>query len=218
MGRVILVAMLRDVARAVARDLGDLAKEPMAYIRTAGEKSSEQDWRITNRTALVEAGFQPHDYTVTGKSAAELRRDLADFPILCFEGGDPFYLLEQIQKMNTTETIRELAQERVYIGFSAGATFAGPDIFPSRHNFDATFPQLTDTKGLGLVDVVVLNHWGSDHGRQVFLDGKRGRPGSVFHNFDGEFRRIFLADNQYLDYEDGRFAFREYPDPQGAMR
>jgi hypothetical protein len=116
-----------------------------------------------------------------------------------------------MQKMNTVETIRGLAQERVYIGFSAGATVAGPDIFPARHNFDATFPQLTDTRGLGLVDVVVLNHWGSEHGQRVFLDGKRSRPGSVFHNFDDKFRRVFLADNQYLDYQDGRFAFRQWP-------
>ena len=114
-----------------------------------------------------------------------------------------------MQKMDTTETIRELSKERLYIGFSAGATIAGPDIFPARHHFDATFPNLTDTRGLGLIEVVVLNHWGSAHGREVFLDGKRGRPGSVFHNFDGAFRRIFLADNQYLDCEDGRFAFRE---------
>lgn len=89
---------------------------------------------------------------------------------------------------------------------------AGPDIFPARHNFDETFPQLTDTRGLGLVDVVVLNHWGSEHGREVFLEGKRGRPGAVLHHFDGEFRRVFLADNQYLDYEDGRFVFRQWPD------
>ena len=209
MGRVILVAMLCEVARAVARDLGDLAKEPMVYIRTGGEKLTEKDWRIANRAALVKAGFQPHDYTITGKTTADLRRDWADFSILCFEGGDPFYLLEQMQKMSTTETIRELAQERLYIGFSAGATIAGPDIFPARHNHDATFPNLSDTRGLGLVDIVVLNHWGSSHGREVFLDGKRGRPGSVFHNFDGEFRRVFLADNQYLDYEEGRFAFCE---------
>jgi peptidase E len=201
--------MLRDVARALALDLGELAKKPMAYIRTSGEKSSEQDWRIQNRASLVEAGFQPTDYSITGKTADDLRRDLADFPILCFEGGDPFYLLEQMQKMKTTDTIRELAQERLYIVFSAGATIAGPDIYPARHNHDATFPQLTDTKGLGLVDIVVLNHWGSAHGREVFMDGKRGRPGSVWHNFDGEFRRIFLADNQYLDCEDGRFAFRD---------
>jgi peptidase E len=209
MGRVILIAMLRDVARAVARDLGEQAKEPMAYIRTAGENSSEQGWRITNRDALVEAGFRPTNYTITSKSAVELRRDLAEFPILCFEGGDPFYLLEQMQKMNTTDTIRELTRERLYIGFSAGATMAGPDIMSARHNFDTTFPELTDTKGLGLVDVVVLNHWGSVPGREVFLVGKRGRPGSVFNNFDGEFRRIFLADNQHLDFEEGRFAFRE---------
>lgn len=215
MGRVLLVSMLSEVARSVARDLGELAKEPMAYIRTAAETAPDQDWRTANRSALVEAGFRPSDYTITDKSAADLRHDLAGFPILCFEGGDPFYLLEQMQKMNTTETIRELAQERVYIGFSAGATIAGPDIFPARHDPHDRFPQLTDTRGLGLVDVVVLNHWGSEHGRKVFIDGKRGRPGSVLHNFDGEFRRVFLADNQYLDYEDGRFAFRECRDTHG---
>lgn len=214
MGRVLLVSMLKDVAPALARALGTLAKAPMAYIRTAGETAPDQDWRIVNRSALVAAGFQPQDYTITDKTADELRDDWANLPILCFEGGDPFYLLEQMQKMHTTETIRALAKDRIYIGFSAGATIAGPDIYPARHDPEATFPQLKDTKGLGLVDIVVLNHWGSDHGRRVFLDGKRGRPGSVFHNFDGEFRRVFLADNQYLDWEDGRFAFRDYSKPK----
>ena len=212
MRRVLLVSMLKDVAPALARDLGELAKEPMAYIRTAAETASDPTWRIVNREALVAAGFQPYDYTITGKDEAALRRDLAHFPILCFEGGDPFYLLEQMQKMNTTETIRELARERVYIGFSAGATIAGPDIYPARHDPDATFPQLKDTRGLGLVDIVVLNHWGSPHGRKVMLDGKRGHPGTIYHNFDSAYRRVFLADNQYLDYQDGRFAFRECPE------
>ena len=87
---------------------------------------------------------------------------------------------------------------------------AGPDIFSARHDPDDRFPQLTDTKGLGLVDVLVLSHWGAEHGQRVMLDGKRGNPGAIFHNFDGEFRRIFLADNQYLDFQEGRFAFREY--------
>lgn len=209
MGRVLLVSMLKDVALALAQDLGALAKAPLAYIGTAAEKSSDQTWRAPNRAALVAAGFQPHDYTITGKESVALRRDLAGFPILLFEGGDPFYLLEQMQKTGTTDTIRELARARVYIGFSAGATIAGPDISPARHDPNDTFPQLTDTRGLGLVDVVVLNHWGSAFGRKIMLEGKRGRPGSVFHNFDDKFRRVFLADNQYLDFKDGRFAFRE---------
>ncbi|MCF7686956.1 MAG: Type 1 glutamine amidotransferase-like domain-containing protein [Cephaloticoccus sp.] len=207
--------MIAQVARAVARDLGEITREPMAYIGTAAETASDQEWPKLNRAALVDAGFQLLDYTITGKSAADLRRDLAGFPILFFEGGDPFYLLEQMQKMNTTDTIRELAHARVYIGCSAGATIAGPDIFPARHNFDAAFPHLKDTKGLGLVDILVLNHWGSDFGRKIMLDGKRGRPGRVFHNFDDKFRRVFLADNQYLDYENGRFAFRSHPDEGG---
>lgn len=201
--------MIRDAARAVASDLRASGKQPMAYINTAAEKYLDLEWPTVNRAALVEAGFLLRDYTVTGKTAPELRRDLADCPILYFEGGDPFYLLEQMQKMNTTETIRELARARIYVGCSAGATIAGPDVFPSRHDPDDRFPQLTDTKGLGLVDIVVLSHWGSEHGQRVMLDGKRENPGAVFHNFDGDFRRIFLADNQYLDCEDGRFAFRE---------
>ncbi len=53
-------------------------------------------------------------------------------------------------------------------------------------------------------------HWGSDHGRKVMLDGKRGKPGAVFHNFNQDYRRIFLGDNQYLLWENGRFEFREY--------
>jgi hypothetical protein len=57
MGRLLLVSMIRDVARTVAHDLGALAQQPMAYIGTAAETVSDQDWPKVNRAALVEAGF-----------------------------------------------------------------------------------------------------------------------------------------------------------------
>ena len=99
MGRVILVSMIADTARAVACDLGELAKHPVAYIGTAAEKYMDLDWPKLNRAALVDAGFQLSDYTITGKSEADLRRDLVEFPVLYFEGerGHQFRILRAVK-------------------------------------------------------------------------------------------------------------------------
>ncbi len=215
MSCVVLTSKIECVAPAVRRDLGLPHGVATAYIITASEKSPDMSWRHASRAALVAAGFALQDYTVTDKSAAELKSDLAAFPVLLVEGGDPFYLLARLHTAGTRSVFAEIARSKLYIGNSAGATLAGPDIYPARSAPAEVFPDLPDTTGLGLVDVVVLSHWGSEFGRMKFLEGGHGGRGRIFHNFDDSFRRIFLCDNQYLLWRDGTFAFSEYP-PAGA--
>jgi dipeptidase E len=207
MSHIFLTSQLNEVARSIAQDLEDDDNSHTAYITTASEQVTDLEWRHKNRQAMVDAGFILTDYTITGKAAGQIYAELSRFDILCIEGGDPFYLLEQIQKTNCKETLRELAKTKTYIGSSAGSIIAGPDVSPARHEKGMTFPNLTDTKGLHLVDVVILPHWGANFRYDIYLKGKTGDAGRIHYNYNQDFKRVTLADDQYLEFKDEWFRF-----------
>jgi dipeptidase E len=150
----------------------------LAFIFTASEvKVGSKSWLKADRDALVAAGFVVEDYTVTGKTAAQIEADLLAYDVLYFSGGNTFYLLQQLQQTGGFAVVRRLVQEegKIYIGTSAGSIVAGPDIAPAR-NLDAMAqaPDLKGTRGLELVDFVVFPHWGSEHFRELYLGDEDG--------------------------------------------
>jgi dipeptidase E len=114
------------------------------------------------------------------------------------EGGNTYYLLEQIQKTDCAEVICELVNKDVpYIGCSAGSIVAGPDIYPIRHTDEVKeFRHLPNYYGLRLVNFVILPHWGQDYCKDLYL-GKR-----IKFNYNEDHKLFFLTDNQYIYVED----------------
>lgn len=207
MSHIFLTSQVNAVAQSIADKIPSLETKKLAYITTASEQSHELAWRDKNRQALLDAGFTIEDYTITHKTAGQVKGELDVFDILFMEGGDSFYLLEQIQQTDCKEVLRELIRDKIYIGCSAGSIVAGPDIYPARRLSTATFPQLKETKGLEIVDILVLPHWGAGFRRQIWLEGESGSDGRIFHNYDTNLKRVLLADDQYLEFKDGWFKF-----------
>ncbi|MHB8903587.1 MAG: Type 1 glutamine amidotransferase-like domain-containing protein, partial [Patescibacteria group bacterium] len=57
-------------------------------------------------------------------------------------------------------------------------------------------PKLKGYRGLGLVDFVVLPHWGSDHFRSRYLNQR------LAHNYNLKNKLILLNDYQYIEVKD----------------
>jgi len=87
-----------------------------------------------------------------------------------------------------------------YVGTSAGSVVAGPDISLIRNLDNETVaPELNGYKGLSLVDIVVLPHWGSPWFKEGYLNrGLDSSYGNPVHKV------VLLTDNQYVHCrEDG---------------
>jgi len=79
---------------------------------------------------------------------------------------------EKARKSGFDKVLRELAQiervdlrglsEKVYIGSSAGSIIAGPNIEPIKSFDDPSAAKLDSYDAIGLVDFVVLPHWGKE--------------------------------------------------------
>ncbi len=205
--RLFLASSVSEVARDIAKTIGEKARGMrLAFIDTASEvEEGDKKWLRDDRAALVDSGFTVIDYTLTGKRAAEIRRDLANVQVVFLEGGNQFYLLQQIQRSGFAPLVRTLVKDGViYIGSSAGSQVAGPDLYPTyRPEHIKKAPLLKGYQGLGLVDFVVFPHWGSEHFKDLYLSFRMAHAYTINHKI------ILLTDRQYIRAEENMYRIEE---------
>lgn len=200
MKRLFLTSSVNFVAGDIVKKLGsEVRGKNLVFINTAAEpEEGDKQWLIDDRQSLVDAGFKVTDYTFTDKSKEQVRQDLQKFDVIFVSGGNTFYLLEKIQQSGAAEIIRNFVDNgKVYIGSSAGTVIAGPDIYPSYNLDDASKAAgIKGYEGLGLTDIVVLPHWGSEYFRELYLNKRLEHAYTVKHKI------ILLTDYQYVEVKD----------------
>ena len=178
----------------------------LAFIDTAAEvETGDKTWLKDDRQSLVDVEFVVEDYTYTGKTKNELLSDLTKVDVLYFSGGNTSYALQQLQKCDGVEVVRELILEKSkpYIGTSAGSIMAGPDISPAtRLEKIGKAPELKDFIGLNLVNFVIFPHWGSEHFRKLYVQ--------KYEQFKQAYKEeqhpiVLLSDKQYIYVKDHWF-------------
>lgn len=202
MKHLFLTSQVRSVAKDIASKLGNQIKKPAAYITTSfmyKDQTVPEEWQIQNRASLVNAGFDLTAYDITGKSYEELERDLSKYEIMYVEGGNTAYLLQKAQQNNFGKYVTQRVGEgMIYIGCSAGSVIIGPDIISAdRPGKTAKDYGLTDTAGFGLVNFVVMPHWGDPTKNSAYLDYKIPRA------YKEDYAYILLRDTQYVEVNEG---------------
>lgn len=100
----------------------------------------------------------------------ELKRVVNKFDFVWVRGGNIFKLQQAFEKSGFSKIIKELKNDLVYIGESAGSTIAGPtlknleivDEIPKDYN--------SSKDGLGLIDYIIIPHYKSNHPESSLVD------------------------------------------------
>ncbi len=198
MKKLFLTSSIESVAKDIAKRLNNKSKR-IAFISTASElKKRDSKWFDNDKNALIEAGFELFDYTVTGKSLEQLNKDLSKFEIIHVNGGNTFYLLLQVRKSGFDKFIKNFIEKGgIYMGSSAGSILAAPDIYPtSKIDTKIYEEELKTFEGLNLVNFTVFPHWGSSHFRELYLNHRLDLA------YDKGRKIILLADTEYIIVED----------------
>lgn len=133
----------------------------MVFIPTAGNPDKDVWWIDKDRDVLTRMGFRYTELDLASTPTERLTESLNDVDLIYIAGGYTYYLLEQIRNTGF-DTVLAKFMERggLYVGASAGALIAGPDIEPCSSLDDPKYgPSLTSTKGLGLIDIVPMPHY-----------------------------------------------------------
>jgi len=205
MKHLFLTSKFHHVASNIATKLSNSQKQHLVFIVTPFKyrvfKEVELDWHYANLKAMEENGITFDLYDISGKSEADLARDLAKYESLYVEGGSPFFFMQESLKNNFGEYIKKRLEDgMVYISESAGSVVAGADISAnSRPGKSYKDYQLDGTKGFGFVNFVILPHWGQESKESDYLNYK------IPQSYNEDFPIILLSNNQYVEVVGDQF-------------
>lgn len=201
------------VSELIMDDIETLLGKPiteiqLSYITTAGNlhPSDKKKWIDDGRKILQERGWQVFDYDIAGKTELEVAAELNDKDVVFVQGGNNFYLLEQIQNCNFGKIIKNLLAKGVpYIGESAGAIVCSKNIRAQQYmSGDPMLAEsMKDFTGLGLVNFLIKPHWNRyGEKREKFSRFLRETP-NEFYGISQPI--ICLNDNQLIRVEGDSF-------------
>lgn len=197
--RLYLASSIDRTAKSIAKDIdGDPSGLRLAFISTAAEvEKGDLSWLNDDRDGLIRAGFDLFEYTITGKTPIDLKKDLENVDIVHLNGGNTFYLLLQARESGFDKWIKKAVDSgKIYIGSSAGSIIASPNIEISRTIETKIFEEeLRSFRGFNLVDFIIFPHWGSNFFKDLYL-GSRLKSAYKPKN-----KIILLNDWQYVKVE-----------------
>ena len=148
---------------------------PVVYVPTAADVLDDQAYvqeeDVLDDQAYVQEemhrlagmGFQIIVLPLAGASRERVAARLGQAGLVFVTGGNAFHLLHHAMLSGFTELVPPLVRSGalVYVGMSAGAHLATPDLLPCvSEDTRWKAPELATTKAMGLVSFSVLAHYG----------------------------------------------------------
>lgn len=128
-----------------------------ALVVTADNEYKENNYHVPRCVAELEALSLNVDLFDLDTQAADL---LLSYDVVEFIGGNPYYLLQAIRNSHAETVLRNIAENKVLIGWSAAAFVFSPTLeLVDRYTPDMNVMGLTDLTALGLTDTEVLPHY-----------------------------------------------------------
>lgn len=134
----------------------------VAFIATAADPEPNKALVKWSTDQIEEAGMRWYEVDLKGKDQEQLKQELTPADIIWVNGGNTFYLLDQVRKSGFDTVAKELlAGGKLYYGVSAGSYLACPTIETARWKRldDRNVANMTDFNSLGLVDFLIIAHY-----------------------------------------------------------
>lgn len=160
---MLLVSMFQNVAKLLPTVEPNLKNQTATYIPTASKAERLGFLVNIGRLSLRRLGITVDELDVSASSPETIANTLRKNDIIYVSGGNTFYLLQELRRSGADRAlIDEVNKGKLYIGESAGAIVAAPDItYSAIMDHKEKAPGLRDYSGLHLVDFYVVPHCGN---------------------------------------------------------
>ncbi|MBR6573041.1 MAG: Type 1 glutamine amidotransferase-like domain-containing protein [Clostridia bacterium] len=128
-----------------------------AVVVTADNEYKERNYHVPRVVdELKEYGLSVDTFDLDKQDASELLK----YDVVEFIGGNPYYLLNSIRVHNASALIKQLAEKKVLLGWSAGAIVFTPSIeIVDKITPEINIVALDDLKGLCLTNTHLIPHY-----------------------------------------------------------
>ena len=128
-----------------------------ALVVTADNEYKENNYHVSRCIEELESLSLSVDIFDIDKQEANL---LLEYDVVEFIGGNPYYLLNSIRENNVTGILREIATNKILIGWSAATFVFSPTLeLINCYSPEMNFLGLKDLRGLSLTNIQVLPHY-----------------------------------------------------------
>lgn len=143
----------------------------IGFIPTASELDKDRWYMEKDKRDLKEMGFNIIDIEVTTESKNDILKKLDNIDAVFVAGGNCFYLLQQLKQKDILQELIEFANNKIYIGSSAGSCIACPSInYVSKLDDKKDAPLLHDCNAMNLIDKYILPHYQSNEEYTKLID------------------------------------------------
>lgn len=159
----------------------ELSKKKVLYITTAADgEDGDKSWMENEYNTILDLGVKKdniYEYKIGDKI------NIKDFDIMYMMGGNTFYLLDQIRKYNFDKVIKKfIYNNKIYIGSSAGSIILGNSIKYTL-GFDENNVNMTDFRGLKLVDGIIIPH---ANRKEELINSIKDKEEKIYLLYDGD--------------------------------
>lgn len=134
----------------------------IGFIATASELEGNRDYMYQDREDLAKMNYKVIDMDISKQSKQDILKKFKVVDSIFVAGGNSFYLLQQLIIKDVLQELKEFANNKIYIGSSAGACIVCPSIdYAQKLDDKSQAPLLNDYKAMNLVDFYILPHYKS---------------------------------------------------------
>ena len=190
--------------------LNFLEKDPETLSVAVVVNASSTDKKKIKKTKKVKKQFDAIGFDSTKIKLFDLMKTapqrLSDFDVIYILGGNPFLLLDEVNKSGAQSVFKELAnQDKILMGYSAGSLLLGPDLslfnqVDSLLGFNNI--NLEELTCIGLYDFHIFPHYSDFTGQVPELIKKIDQ-----FELESNLSVYRLNDNQGIIYQNGEIKF-----------
>lgn len=135
----------------------------VGFIPTASELDDDRWYMEESRNNLINMNFDIIDIEISKESKKEILNKFDKIDAIFVAGGNCFYLLQQLKLKGVLQELISFANNKIYIGASAGACIACPSIdYVEKLDNKLEAPLLNDYNAMNLINVYILPHYQSE--------------------------------------------------------
>ena len=160
MRKLFLASSFSDVARIFEDNIKDCKGKRTTFIKTASLVEKVVFYVESGKKALEKMGIIVDELEVSTASSEEIFDKLTKNDYIYLTGGNTFFLLQELKRSGADKIIIEQVEAgKLYIGESAGAMVASPNIeYAKAMDSVKKAPGLENFSALGLVDFYTVPH------------------------------------------------------------
>lgn len=134
----------------------------IGFIPTASELDDDRWYMEKDREDLNKMNFNIVNIDISKENKQKIIEKFNSVNAIFVAGGNSFYLLQQLKRKDVLQELIKFANNKIYIGSSAGACITCPSIdYIEDLDDKSQAPLLNNCEAMNLVDFYILPHYKS---------------------------------------------------------